>query len=268
MTQDFLFDLPKSSDKNNPRILPLDFIYTLQMADTSCCLAVQAGLKYGINSAQFRICPYVGELSGRHRIIFIDNDYKNYDHQKHLSVVKKLRPKYATVRDIMTRDQCDQAGIKYYPLGEILDYAEEMSEHSESVIVIPKYECLDKIPDKFILGYSIPTSHGGTPMPPQIFAGRKVHLLGGSWKKQLNYLSVLGSDIISIDNNYIQLISKYARYVRPNGKINDLTGSGYGYLPNSRYAALALSFGAIAAKVNEINKGSSGKPAKRKIENG
>ncbi|MBX7254629.1 MAG: hypothetical protein K1X50_21785, partial [Candidatus Promineofilum sp.] len=135
----------------NPRQLPLDVIYTLQGADATCCLAVQAGLGYGINSGGYRLCPYTHELSGRHDVMFIDNEYSKYKHDKHMAAVAKFRPRYATVRDIMTPEQCERAGIEHFPLEQILDWAEELQEHAENVIVIPKYDCLDLIPDKFML---------------------------------------------------------------------------------------------------------------------
>ncbi|MCA9981689.1 MAG: hypothetical protein KDD89_12670, partial [Anaerolineales bacterium] len=235
------------------RKLPIDVIYTLQMADCTCCLAVQAGFKYGIQSAQYNICPYEDRLSGRHKVTFIDNDYFNYDHETHLAAVKKFRPKYATVMDVITEAQAKKDGVKRaYPLEQILEWAEELEQYAENVIVIPKYDCLDRIPPKFMLGYSVPTSHGGTPLPPEMFKGRRVHLLGGSWKMQLAHMAVLGDDVVSIDNNHVLNISRFGQYVLPNGETSQLEPSGFGYLNNPRYVALALSFGAIGAKVNEL----------------
>ena len=248
-----LYTQPKPEGKPNPRNLPIDVIYTLQMADCTCCLAVQAGLKYGIQSAHYRLCPYTHELSGRHEVAFIDNDYFNYEHSKHLAAVKELKPKYATVRDVMTEEQCAAAGMEYYSLGVILEWAEELAEYAENVIVIPKYDCLDKIPDKFMLGYSVPTSHGGTPLPVEMFKGRRIHLLGGSWKNQLAHMAALGDDVVSLDTNYVQNIAKqWGEYIDPEGELHQMKTEGYGYLTNVRYAALALSFGAIGAKVNEL----------------
>lgn len=71
------------------------------------------------------------------RAMFVDNEFKKYNHQKHVSAVKELKPKYATVRDAMTIEQCKQARIDYYPLEQILNWAEELSEYAENVIVIP-----------------------------------------------------------------------------------------------------------------------------------
>ena len=246
--------------KPNPRQLPIDVIYTLQMADCTCCLAVQAGLKYGINSAHYRLCPYTYELTGRHEVAFIDNEYSKYDHAVHLAVVEKFRPRYATVRDIMTPNQCAAAGIEYYPLEQVLDWAEELSAHAQNVIVIPKYDCVDRIPAKFMLGYSVPTSHGGTPLSVDVFRGRRVHLLGGSWKAQLAHMAALGDDVVSVDNNSIELVaSRFGQYCDPQGNTQAIHESlaHSPRLNNVRYAALALSFGFIAAAVNELYAGSA-----------
>lgn len=239
--------------KPNLRNLPLDIIYTIQNADCTCCLAVQAGLKYGIQSAHYLLCPYTDLLSSRHKIAFIDNDYFNYDHEIHRRAVMQHRPKYATVRDVMSEKQCLEEHIEYFSFEQILDWAEELTEYAQNVIVIPKYDCLDQIPEKFILGYSIPTSHGGTPLPPKSFKGRKVHLLGGSWKAQLEYLAILGEDVVSLDNNYIQRqATLLGAACDPEGKEYQLKDLGLGYLTNVRYVALALSFGSIGAKLNEL----------------
>ena len=236
----------------NPRLLPIDVIYTLQMADCTCCIAAQAGIKYGIQSAHYRLCPYTYELSGRHEVTFVDNDYFNYDHAVHLEAVKRFTPRYATVRDIMTELQCEVAGIAYHPLSEILEWADELAEHAENVIVIPKYDCIDKIPQRFMLGYSVPTSHGGTPLSVDLFRGRRVHLLGGSWSDQLAYLAALGDDVVSLDNNYLLKQAGFASFVYPDGTTGSL-GEDFGLeVNNPRYVALAISFGNIGAKLNML----------------
>ncbi len=239
--------------KPNPRKLPIDVIYTLQGADATCCLAVRAGLKYGIQSASYTLCPYCLRGDENHQVAFVDNDYFNYDHEKHLSAVKSLRPKYATVMDIMTSAQCAKDEVAWHSLEQILTWAIELEEYTENVIVIPKYDCLDAIPERYILGYSVPTSHGGTPLPVSAFKGRRVHLLGGSWKAQLAHMAELGDDVMCLDNNYVQNIAKqWAQFVTPDGESKNLTDEGDAWPVNPRYLALAFSFGAMGAKVNEL----------------
>lgn len=248
-------ELDELKDKKpNPRDLPIDFIFTFN-GRNRCCLAVEAGLKFGFQSIREPTCPYIGMMGGRHKPIFIDNDYFEYDHEKHLEMVKKYKPKYATVRDAMTRKQCKEDNISYYPLEQILEWAEELNQYAENVIVIPKYDCIDEIPEKFMLGYSIPTSHGGTPLPAKKFKGRKIHLLGGSWKKQLKYLALLKDDVVSIDNNYVLKTANYGQCTTPNGELIDLRDICNMQLSNPSYVALTISFGCIAAKINELYTG-------------
>lgn len=255
-----MLGVPKDA-KPNPRNLPIDVIFCWGGGDTSCCLAVRAGWKYGVRSSDIaspdRVCPVVPR-STRHAVTFIDNEFKEYDHQHHLEIVSHFKPKYATVRDIMTPEQCTAAGITFYPYEQIMEWAEELAEHAENVIVIPKYNCLDRIPDKFVLGYSVPTEYGGTPLPVESFRGRRVHLLGGSWKAQLAHMAQLGDDVISVDNNHVERIaSRWGEFIDPDGNARQMKAIGLGYLINVRDAALVLSFGAIGAKVNELYAGTA-----------
>lgn len=246
--------------KLNPRHLPLDLIFTFDaLNDASCFLAARAGWKIGIRSAQKGIGRIHGSAdkpeTWQHAfdLTFIDNDYHHYDHAVHLAAVAKFKPKYATVRDVMTQTQCKEAGIPYFPLSQILDWAEELNEHTQNVIVIPKYDCIDKIPAKHVLGFSVPTSHGGTPLSTDAFKGRRVHLLGGSWKAQLMHMAALGDDVVSIDNNYIQKMAQFGSFNYPDGSTGSLTENlGLPALVNPLYVALAISLGSIAAKLNEL----------------
>jgi hypothetical protein len=215
---------------------PVDLIYTFAGGNGSCCIARAAGMQYGVRSTD-ACCMYCSP-------IFIDNHYQAYDHARHLAVVQQHCPKYATVRDVMTRAQCAEAGIAYYSFEQILAWAEELTQYAEHVIVIPKYDCLDQIPAHFMLGYSVPTSYGGTPLPITAFAGRQVHLLGGEPRLQVEYWRTLGSDVISIDNNYIQRKSQFGMVLTESFKwvqlydYNDL-----GSLPNPWHVCLAINCG-------------------------
>ena len=235
--------------KPNPRNLPIDVIYT-QTFTLSCCLAVQAGFKYGIQSAK-QICPMCKAMTG-HELVFVDNNYFDYNHAIHCKYVAEHRPKYCTVMDVMTPDQCRKDNIKYHSFEQILDWAEGLCEYAENVIIIPKYDCLDDIPDKYILGYSVPTSHGGTPLSPEMFKGRRVHLLGGSWKAQLAHMAVLGDDVVSLDNNYIGMIAQVGGCVLSDGTRKDLPSYGIDTRVNPQYISLAISLGNIGAKINEL----------------
>lgn len=244
--------------KRNRKKTKLDLIYTKGYdGEWACCIAVRCGWMYGVQSDKrfldnpdIKFCPRVTSVNS-HKIVFVDNDYSNYNHDLHLKCVKEVKPKYATVRDIMSKDQCQKSNIEYFPFEQILDWAEEINQFAENVIVIPKYNCLDKIPKKFMLGYSVPTSHGGTPLLPEIFKGRRIHLLGGSWKEQLRHVNMLGDDVVSLDNNYIHKQAKYGSFVWPNGE-TDVVSRFFPQVTNPLYVALSISFGNVIAKIREL----------------
>jgi hypothetical protein len=248
-----LFDLatyekPKPK-KINRRNFDFDFIYTDSSSKGLCCMAIQAGLKYGIQSG-YKGCVRVDEFSGRHKVVFVDCDYKKYNHKKHLKSIKEFKPKYATVRDIMSKNQCEEAGIEYFPLSQILNYAHELNDYAENVILIPKMDVIDRIPKEFMLGYSIPTSHGGTELPIESFEDFKVHLLGGSWKKQLWHIERY-SNVVSCDNNMVNKRAIYGNFVYPDGKLGNLTDFDLEPV-NHWHVAVVLSFGNIARKLSEV----------------
>lgn len=218
-------------------------------AQVICCVACKSGWLYGLRSSA-GACA-VSEIMLSHRVQFVDCLYTEYNHDLHLAQVAKHKPKYATVRDIMSKAQCEQAGIKYYPFDQIMKWAEELTQYAENVIVIPKYDCIEAIPPGFVLGYSIPTSHGGTPVPVDKFRGRRVHLLGGSPNKQIAYWAQLADEVVSLDNNYILKISAFGRAWYPDGTTKGLQEAGFGLVTNPLYIALAISLGNFAAYFNK-----------------
>jgi hypothetical protein len=211
-----------------------------------CCVAIRFGWSYGTNSTH--ACCALADHWKMHRLAFLDNPYRDYDHAEHAAMVAEFRPKYATTRDAMSPEQCAAAGIEHYPIEQIIEWAEELDEHAEHVIVIPKYhEAVEQIPEKFVLGYSIPSSHGGTPLPTERFAGRPVHLLGGTPLTQYRYWQRLQDEVVSIDNNSVVRTSKMGVVYGPNGEAMKLPDFGVTRdVTNPLYIALVLSLGHIA----------------------
>jgi hypothetical protein len=244
-----LFDLKPYTVKRKPQS-SIEAIFTTRPDDPAAWAAKDAGLLVGCISSDKRLFD-VERYEWAFKIEFIDNEYKAYNHLAHLGAVKAIRPKCATVRDLMTPEQCQHGGLEYYSFEQIMAWAEELSEYAQNVIVIPKSDCIEQIPGKFILGYSVPTADGGTPVPVEKFKGRRVHLLGGSFAEQLKKINELEGAVVSIDNNHIQLIAQRGDYITPDGRRKTLQDKGLGYLDNIRQAALTLSFGAIMARLRE-----------------
>jgi hypothetical protein len=262
-TPDGLEDLtlPTVGMFTRPKTKP-DLIFTFSQSDGACCMAVDAGLLYGTRSTKSRPCE-------RHRSEFVDNEWKGYDHEAHVAGVAALRPRYATVLDLLSKAQCEQMGLPYKSFDEIMKYAEDVEPHCENVILIPKYDCIADIPKKYMLGYSVPSRYGGTPLAFDRFVGRRTHLLGGSVIRQFGLWCSYPDEVISIDTNYIHLISKYAQvaatdHARHHGFIHDpmptqrttaVSDMGLINTPNHLYIAFALNASLNAALFDPNFKG-------------
>jgi len=233
-------DIPSS------RTLPLDMIFTQTLLGL-CCVAVASGLKYGKQSGK-EVCGNY-HVHARHTLTFLDNDWHDYRHDKHVAETAQFRPKYVTTRDLVTRDQAKRFGIEYQSIEQTIEQADELAQHAENVILIPKYDCIDELPDRFMLGYSIPTSHGGTPLPIERFAGRRVHLLGGSWKKQMSYLAAMKDDVVSIDNNYLSSEARWGCFTYPDGRTATVRDLG---ITNEPYKDHCPLFIAAIISINSI----------------
>ena len=240
----------------SPRELPLDLIFTY-FRGPEHLIAKSAGWLSGTHSSNNQaLKPDTWPV----KLQFIDNDWKEYDHARHVDVVAGIKPKYATVRDVMTRAQCKDAGIQHLSLDTILGQAEEVGKHAEHVIVIPKFDCIADIPTQHVLGYSVLSSYGATPLPSEKFAGRRVHLLGGSWRRQLGYLAALGDDVVSIDNNYVSNVARFGRFCYGDGREQQINALMPDNMSVPGLVAFALSFGLIGRYVFDLTRGKSAAP--------
>ena len=152
----------------------------------------------GARYTNLRDIRHLGEVS------FIDIDWQNYSFEKHLQAVKTWKPKLTVARDI----------LRFSELPLILKEADELLNHSQQVILVPKDPRLKNrlnkdIPSHFLLGYSIPSRYGSSEIAPQFF-DRPVHLLGGTPMKQLAYAKEM--EVVSIDCNRFTLDAKYGDY--------------------------------------------------------
>ncbi len=228
------------------RTLPIDMIFTQTLLGL-CCVAVACGIKYGKQSGK-EICGNY-HVHKRHNLTFLDNDWHDYKHDRHVAETEQYRPKYVTTRDLVTKQQAKRLGVEYQTIEQTIEQADELAQHAENVILIPKYDCIDELPERFMLGYSIPTSHGGTPLPIERFAGRRVHLLGGSWKKQMSYLAAMKDDVISIDNNYLSSEARWGAFTYPDGRTSTVRELG---ITNEPYKDHCPLFIAAIISINSI----------------
>lgn len=148
-------------------------------------IAIEAGFAYGAQPLR----------TFYHRLEFADLHPSDIPPKAdYIAALEKHKPRLATVMDWTAWGQ----------LAEVLSWAEEAATHvTEAIIVIPKViggiTALPRsIGGKPIrLGYSVPTSHGGTELPVWEFGNWPTHLLGGSPQQQKNlgyYLNVASAD--------------------------------------------------------------------------
>ena len=156
-------------------------------------IAVAAGWLYGVR------LPARGMLYDV-PLVLADQDWRKPDRTAYMAALAKHCPTLATVLDLEREEQ----------LPEVLSWMEEAAQHvTEAVIVIPKVSgAVPLLPCKIggkevRLGYSVPTSHGASPLGLWEFMGRTVHMLGGLPQKQFvawQYLHGI-ADVRSLDCN-------------------------------------------------------------------
>lgn len=137
-------------------------------------------------------------------ITFIDIDWKNYSFEKHFDAVSLIKPKLTVANDV----------VNLSDLETVLNQAEILHQYCENVIIVPKAPELEKnmnlIPEKFILGYSVPTKYGKTEIPIKSFGSRRVHLLGGRPEIQRNLANHL--NVFSVDCNRFTLDAQFGDF--------------------------------------------------------
>lgn len=97
-------------------------------------------------------------------------------YEEHLEIVKREQPRIAVAPDV-EHDRDPQ---------EVFDRADELAEHAETVVVVPKEIHPSEIPDRFRVG--IPNANFGSDAPwyPHDYVDtNEVHILGGSPTTQL-----------------------------------------------------------------------------------
>lgn len=150
-------------------------------------IAIESGFLYG------------AQVPGKvyYNTFFLDQDWKNPQRGSYIEKVKERLPYMATVIDIETEETKRLA----------LEWAEEIAGYVNKIVIIPKIKYLppETIGGKdVVIGYSVPTRYGGTPVPFDFFSERKCHLLGGSPHKQMEIFMKYPDSVYSIDGNYHQ----------------------------------------------------------------
>lgn len=184
-----------------------------------------------------------------HEPYFVDQNYNKPNFDKYMKALEKHKPFMATVLDWDERRSFD----------EVLQWAEAAAQFvQDSVIIIPKIcGTIAQIPHTIggknvRLGYSIPTTHGGTPVPIWEFFGRPVHLLGGSPQSQLENMRY-GLNVKSADGNYTSKMANRYNQFFVNGTATYAKNRYYPQLQESVYGDIAIDAPYFAFELSCIN---------------
>lgn len=137
-------------------------------------------------------------------IAFLDIDWKRYDFLAHLEAAARVQPALTVARDVERLEDLDT----------ILREAESLSRYCERVVIVPKDKRMEGrldqlVPESFLIGFSVPTRYGGTPIRPETI-DRPVHLLGGRPDAQRRLAEVL--KVVSLDCNRFTFDAAYGDY--------------------------------------------------------
>jgi hypothetical protein len=213
----FLFDSARAGSPPGPTrdahrttthwiggISMLDLIYT--GADNAHFHAIcrRANWLPGIRSDK-RPCAEATDIQ------FIDVRYRKPDFARHLDLVRRFRPRYATVPDLSERE------VSREDIRRALRESEALAPYCGVVLLVPKLPGqIDLLPKEVALGYSVPTRYGGAHYDLRELEGHQVHLLGGSPHRQLllyRYIACF-ADVKSLDCNMFQLVSGFGKFWR------------------------------------------------------
>jgi hypothetical protein len=176
----------------------MDIIYCAGGGRILAEIAQEEGFMYGSRSDDVRTDPRCNGI--------IDINWRNYQWQSHLAAVQAHQPRYAVATDIVNRAS----------FAVVMKLATELERCCERVIIVPKQKGLvSKIPRKYVIGISIPTSYSGFIPQCEELSGRDVHLLGGSPKQQQHYWKQyqgLDINVTSLDINCHNKVSSFGKY--------------------------------------------------------
>jgi hypothetical protein len=157
-------------------------------------IAVSHGFRYGCRS----------DDTPARRAWFVDLDWKKPDLPRHLAFCAEHKPHLAVAPDVLSEGE----------LPEALGWAERLAAHADRVLIVPKVAGLvERLPREpwLMIGYSVPTSYGGTDAVTSFdLIGWDCHLLGGNPQNQMRLAQYLRA--YSADGNGFQKAARWGVY--------------------------------------------------------
>jgi len=147
-------------------------------------------------------------------LYFADQHYKMPNRKAYMDAIRTYKPHMASVLDWEREDQ----------LSEVLDWASEIAEVVDVVMIIPKVQNgIGRLPEtingkEVRLGYSVHTKYGGTELMLLEFMDYPVQLHGGSPGQQMyltNYLNVKSVD----GNMHMKMATQFCAYWKPGKRM-------------------------------------------------
>lgn len=152
-------------------------------------VASQTGYLLGLRS---------GYASYGYDIQFVDSEYQRPNFERHLKTVMKYQPKYAVVPD------CSDQSVSPSDIERVMKQYEQLSPYCQIPLVVPKLPGqIALLPTSIAIGYSVKSTYGGAKYDLWELHGRRVHLLGGSPRDQMEVFRQLAgrANVLSADGN-------------------------------------------------------------------
>jgi hypothetical protein len=196
-------------------------------------IADQLGFRLGTRSDHFDTNRVRRLLNEDFDIDFVDNDFEDPNKDRIEEIVEKTGADYVVLPDIY---DCDD-------VNGVLEFGDELEhEYGTTPIVVPKCEfSWRRVPDRWLIGFSVPSGYGSTEIPITEFKNHRVHLLGGSHRNQIKFANRAidaGVDIFSVDGNAFSKASGFGNIVNEPVEILDKDG----YLDEKTWVKSAMGY--------------------------
>lgn len=174
----------------------MDVVFVRGGSKTAPGIAERTGMQYGTRH------DYTSYAS----VFMLDINWKKYDWQQYLSLVRQYAPVMALAPDY-------EYPFQFTTLQRQID---DLRPLVKRVLVCPKFPGAGThIPDDCIVAISVPAPTYASYLPPlHELANRKIHLLGGSIEKQVDLIVKLagfGAQVVSVDGSYIAMAAGHGR---------------------------------------------------------
>jgi hypothetical protein len=191
--------------------------------DKFCRIASDIGYEIGTRADEFGTNHTQRLLDNGYDVSFVDNNFKDPCADRLVDVAETCDALYAVCPDV---DEVDD-------VADVLAVGDRLTDIGVTPIVVPKVVFdFERIPDDWLLGFSVPSGYGSTDVPLSKFTTHDVHLLGGSPRTQLDYATQAAEmeavSVVSVDGNAFSKAAGYGNIINtPSELLTD--GNAWDY---------------------------------------